>query len=73
LSEKPTEINLAERSELLRVPGIGPKGAQAILAARRSNKLRTLEDLKRLGVIASRAAPFILLDGRRPAVQLRLF
>jgi predicted DNA-binding helix-hairpin-helix protein len=73
LSDAPVEVNRAERNDLLRVPGIGPKGVQAILAARRTGKLRTLEDLKRLGVIASRAAPFILLDGRRPAVQMRLF
>ena len=31
LSEKPVEINRAEKRELLRVPGIGLKGAEAIL------------------------------------------
>jgi predicted DNA-binding helix-hairpin-helix protein len=73
LSEHPLEINRAERSELLRVPGIGPKGANAILRARRISKLRDLSMLKRLGVIAERAAPFLLLDGQRAPTQIALF
>ncbi|MEJ5225171.1 MAG: helix-hairpin-helix domain-containing protein, partial [Anaerolineales bacterium] len=72
LSETPLEINRAGRSQLLRVPGIGPKGAAAILAARRSGKLRDLSALKALGVLTERAAPFVLLDGQRPARQLAL-
>lgn len=73
LNQKPLEVNRVGRDQLLRIPGIGPKGAVAILQARRQGKLRTLEDLKRLGVAASRAAPFVLLDGHRPAYQPRLF
>jgi predicted DNA-binding helix-hairpin-helix protein len=74
LSEAPLELNRAGWNDLLRVPGIGPKGARAILNARvRGGLLRSVEDLKALGVIASRAAPFILLDGRRPPAQLSLF
>jgi predicted DNA-binding helix-hairpin-helix protein len=74
LSGTPVELNRAERQELLRVPGIGPRGAQAILNARlRGGLLRSIEDLKALGVWTNRAAPFILLDGHRPAVQLSLF
>jgi hypothetical protein len=38
----------------------------------RGGRLRSVEDLKALGVWANRAAPFILLDGHRPAVQLRI-
>ncbi len=73
LVETPTEINQAERQELLKVPGIGPTGVDQILDARRKGKLHTLRDLQRIGVIASRAAPFILLDGRRPPRQLSLW
>jgi len=73
LSESPIELNRADPHELLRIPGIGPKGARAILAARRKGRLRQIEDLKNSGVIVSRAIPFILLDGRRPAYQLNLF
>ncbi len=69
LSEQPVEINRAERRELLRVPGIGPKGAEAILKARRQGRLRTLSALRVLGIHVERAAPFLLLDGRRPDFQ----
>ncbi|RMF38071.1 MAG: hypothetical protein D6759_01535 [Chloroflexi bacterium] len=58
---------------LLRVPGIGPRGADKLLQARRQGRLRSLADLRRLGIAADRAAPFILLDGRRPDHQLPLF
>lgn len=74
LEEAPVEVNRAERQDLLRIPGIGPRSAEAILRARvRGMRLRSLEDMKALGISTKRAAPFILLDGRRPASQLRLF
>ncbi|MGH7809141.1 MAG: helix-hairpin-helix domain-containing protein [Candidatus Binatia bacterium] len=73
LAEERIEINRADRSQLLRVPGIGIKGAEAILAARRTAKLQDLENLKRLGVAAEKAAPFILLNGKRAPNQLTLF
>jgi len=73
LLHAPVEINTADRLTLLRVPGIGPKGATRLLQARRHGRLRELADLRRLGVAADRAAPFILLDGRRPSYQLPLW
>lgn len=73
LSERPVEVNRADLHELLRIPGIGLVGARAIVAARQRHHLRQIEDLKALGVLAARAAPFILLDGRRAPVQLALF
>jgi len=73
LLERPLEINRAGKSELLRVPGIGLKGADAILRARRQNKLRDLSVLKKLGVIAERAAPYVLLDGKHTPMQMALF
>jgi predicted DNA-binding helix-hairpin-helix protein len=69
----PVEVNRADRETLLRVPGIGPKGVEALLAARRRGRVRDLKELQATGVIASRAAPFVLLDGQRPAYQLHLF
>jgi predicted DNA-binding helix-hairpin-helix protein len=72
LREKPLEINKAGRRDLLRIPGIGPKGADAILQARRQNKLRDLSSLTKLGILAERAAPYLLLDGRQPGYQLTL-
>lgn len=73
LQDKPLEINKAERRQLLRIPGIGPKGADAILRARRSGKLRDLTTLKRLGIVTTRVAPFVLLDGRRVESQMAMF
>jgi predicted DNA-binding helix-hairpin-helix protein len=72
LQAAPLEINRAEKRELLRIPGIGPQGAETILMARRQGKLRELRDLKKLGILVARAAPFILLNGRQPAYQLPL-
>jgi predicted DNA-binding helix-hairpin-helix protein len=69
LAEAPIEVNQADLHQLLRIPGIGPRGARAILAARHQNKLHRVEELKSMGVITSRAAPFILIDGCAPAYQ----
>ena len=73
LAERPVEINRASRGELLRVPGIGPRSADAILRARRQGRLNDLADLRALGAVAERAAPFVLLNGRRPPQQLSLW
>lgn len=73
LRENPVELNRAGRQELLRVPGIGPKGAAVILNARRRGTLRELNDLRNLGVATKNLKPFVLLDGRRPAQQLPLW
>jgi predicted DNA-binding helix-hairpin-helix protein len=73
LAERPMEINRASQAELLHIPGIGPRGVRSILVARQRGVLRDLEDLKKIGVNANRAAPFILMDGRRPAQQLSLW
>lgn len=72
LVHAPVELNRADKRALLRVPGIGPKGVEAILKARRSGKLRDLARLRALGVNPVRAAPFILLDGKRPPRQMSL-
>jgi predicted DNA-binding helix-hairpin-helix protein len=74
LREAPIEIMTANRQQLLRIPGIGPVGADAILKARRLGKLTQLHDLQKLGIRApEQAAPYILLNGRRPVVQTALF
>jgi putative DNA modification/repair radical SAM protein len=66
----PVEINRANREALLRVPGIGPRSATRILGARRDTRLTALNDLRKLGAVASRAAPYVLLSGKRPPYQL---
>ncbi len=73
LASKPIEINQADREELLRIPGIGPQSVMAILMARKAKSIQNLEDLNRIGINPSRAAPFILLNGKRPIRQLSLW
>ena len=73
LKEKPIEINKAERRELLRIPGIGPKHADAILQARRTTRFRDLAPLRKMGIIVARVSPFVLLDGKRAVSQLAMF
>lgn len=63
----PVEVNRAEKWKLLRVPGIGPLGASRIMEQRLKGPLRTLNELALLGVLTQRAAPWILLDGKRPS------
>jgi predicted DNA-binding helix-hairpin-helix protein len=72
LSQQPVELNRAERQDLLRIPGIGPTGADRILQARKLRALTGLNQLKNLGINAKRAAPFVLLNGKRPEFQLEL-
>ncbi|MBN1658621.1 MAG: radical SAM protein [Anaerolineae bacterium] len=69
----PVEVNRASRHELLRVPGLGPRSVNRILDWRRGGRLRDLGDLKKAGAVAERAAPYLLLDGRRPPHQLPLW
>jgi predicted DNA-binding helix-hairpin-helix protein len=74
LADAPVDINQAARGELLRIPGIGPRTANAILDARRGGtRIRFVEDLRRLGVPLQRVESFILINGKRPIRQLRLF
>ncbi|MCC6569137.1 MAG: helix-hairpin-helix domain-containing protein, partial [Anaerolineales bacterium] len=73
LKDNPVEINKAERRELLRIPGIGPKHADAILQARRTTRFRDLAPLRKMGIIVARVSPFVLLDGKRAASQLAMF
>ena len=73
LTRDPIEINSAPREILLRIPGIGPKSVDTIIKARGQLKLRHLSQLTKLGIMARKAAPFILLDGIQPAHQLTLF
>lgn len=72
LSGCPLEINRATRAELLRIPGVGPTSAEAIIKARQSHLIGSLKHLQRLGVQTGRAAPYILLNGRQPSYQLPL-
>ena len=73
LTGAPVEINRADRFQLLRIPGIGPKSAQSILLARRKNRLDSPAALSIFGVNLKRAAPFILINGKTFAYQTSFF
>lgn len=58
----PVEINTASLEELLRVPGIGAKGARLILRARKTTPLHE-DELRKLGIAYKRARFFITCNG----------
>jgi predicted DNA-binding helix-hairpin-helix protein len=61
----PIEITTASPEELLRVPGVGPTAARRIVAQRGGATFRGLADLRKLGVVTTRAGGFLTLRGRR--------
>jgi predicted DNA-binding helix-hairpin-helix protein len=84
----PIDVNMATREQLLRIPGIGTKGVDKIIEARRFGRLR-YDDLTRLAASVKKVRPFVtaldwrpvsLLDSgalearlRKPAEQQDLF
>ena len=63
LSIFPVEINTADKTTLLRVPGIGPKSVRKILMARRLAPLN-FDTLKKMGIVLKRALYFITCNGK---------
>lgn len=63
LGQFPVEINRASYDELLRVPGIGPKGVQKIMSARRYGSVN-FEMLKKMHITLKRAQYFITCNGK---------
>ncbi|MGN6392641.1 MAG: radical SAM protein [Gemmatimonadales bacterium] len=61
----PVEVGHAEYEALVRVPGIGPVAARRLVNERSRATLRSLADLRNLGVVTTRAAGFLTLRGRR--------
>ena len=59
----PLEINKAPFYELIRVPGIGTISGKRIIAIRKKQPFKKMEDLKKLGVVVDRAEPYIKLGG----------
>src|ERR1700742_1127763 len=54
----PVDVNTASRELLMRVPGLGTRAVDKIIASRRSGKLR-LDDVKRLTRSVTRSRPFL--------------
>jgi predicted DNA-binding helix-hairpin-helix protein len=73
LVHSPVEINTATRSQLLRVPGIGPASADLIIALRCKNPLKSIGSLQKRRIISAKSSPFILVNGKSPARQLSFY
>lgn len=65
--EFPVDVNRAPRERLLRVPGLGVKAVNSMIAARRQRRLR-LADVGKLTVSLAKVRPFIIADDWRPVL-----
>ncbi|HEX8667167.1 MAG TPA: putative DNA modification/repair radical SAM protein [Allosphingosinicella sp.] len=63
----PVDVNRAPRQALLRVPGLGVKAVERILASRRWRRLR-LADVARLTVSVAKLRPFLVTEDWRPTL-----
>jgi len=64
-SRFPVDVNRAHKSDLLRVPGLGRRAVDTILAVRRHARI-TLADLRAMRVPLARALPFIIAADHAP-------
>jgi putative DNA modification/repair radical SAM protein len=63
----PVDVNRASRESLLRVPGLGVKAVNGIIAARRLRRLR-LEDVGRLSRSVAKLRAFLITADWRPTI-----
>jgi putative DNA modification/repair radical SAM protein len=63
----PVDVNRAPREMLLRVPGLGVRAVNHVVAARRQRTLR-LDDVGRLTVSIAKVRPFIVAADWRPTL-----
>jgi predicted DNA-binding helix-hairpin-helix protein len=61
----PVDVNRADREMLLRVPGLGVKSVERVLASRGHRALR-LDDLGRLAASVKKLRPFVVAADWRP-------
>ncbi|MEM9951842.1 MAG: radical SAM protein [Chloroflexota bacterium] len=74
LVNNPIEIMTADKLTLMRLPNVGAKSADNIIKARQQTALRDFGQLGRLGIrTPEQLAPYVLLDGKRPLQQKKLF
>ncbi|MCX6678430.1 MAG: helix-hairpin-helix domain-containing protein [Methanothrix sp.] len=63
--DEPVDPNTASLRELLRVPGIGPRSAQKIVAFRKRQPIVAKAELAAMGIRIKRAGPFLKINGWR--------
>ncbi len=73
IKDAPIEVNKAAREQLLRIPGFGPLAVKQIIASRKTHPITDISNLVKMGISIKRAAPFVLLEGKKPVYQPSLF
>ena len=63
----PVDINRAPRESMLRIPGLGVKAVDRIIASRRWRRI-SLDDVARLTVSVTKVRPFIIAEGWLPTL-----
>ena len=63
----PVDVNRASKDDLLRVPGLGVRAVERILASRRHRTMR-LDDVAKLTVSIAKVRPFIVAADWRPVL-----
>ncbi|HEX8642920.1 MAG TPA: putative DNA modification/repair radical SAM protein [Allosphingosinicella sp.] len=63
----PVDVNRASREMLLRVPGLGVKAVDKLIASRRYRNVR-LDDVARLTVSVAKVRPFVIAADWRPTL-----
>ncbi len=67
--EFPVDLNKASRESLLRIPGVGVRSVDRILAIRRQRSIK-FNDLKMLKISLKRSLPFIVTHDHNPHTSL---
>ena len=65
----PVDVNTAPREMLLRIPGLGVKTADRLIAARRHRRMR-MDDLARLRLPVAKLMPFVAAADHHPGATL---
>ena len=64
----PVDVNRASREDLLRVPGLGARTVDRLIASRRHRRIRSA-DLARLRVAMAKVMPFVTVVDHRPGAS----
>jgi len=72
LRETPIEINQADIGTLMRIPGIGARGAKKIIQLRSVHPFRDAADFSKAGIRIKNGLPFITINGKQSIIQATL-
>ncbi|HAF63160.1 MAG TPA: putative DNA modification/repair radical SAM protein [Anaerolineaceae bacterium] len=69
LREAPVEINQADLETLIRIPGIGTRGAKKIIQLRSVHPFCDAADFSKAGIRIKNGLPFITMNGKQSIIQ----